>query len=623
MSIRVKVLAGFLFVISMAIMLGVISIKSLSNLGNDAVQVGDRVKLMGESAEDLSKNVNNLTGTIKRMGEVTMEIFDLPLMAISFSRSAQNSFVQAKYYLLKSSIEQGEAKTKALESAKEAFDLFMEDLDVAKERALNEDITKNIETILTDAAKWKEQKDALLTSNPNANILASKELSEIFEQIEANLEMLIDLQTIGGFEYRNKAEELIEASNSQVEKSNVAVAASSEQVESVKKQVSDSIYNVTKSKSLNQKVVVVAAFAGIVVALFMASNFIRPIKVAVNIAERIAFGEFDNEIDTTRKDEMGQLLRSLSEMQQSLAEQLERDREIAREKEAESKLKEARQKNLMELTGQLGESVSNGLMLVLTSSDSLRVTADSIMQAANTTSDKSDTVSAAAERTNTTVQSVAGSTRELSNSISEISQSAASSSNIARNAVEEANQADLTVQSLASAAQKIGDVVSLINAIASKINLLSLNATIEAARAGDAGKGFAVVASEVKTLATQTAQATEEITNQITGVQTATENAVVAIQNIVGIINEISNISVTIASAVEEQGAATQEIARHIESAADDTCEVTLTISDVTVCAEDTKASVMEVIDATNDLSKQSISLKTDVEDMLDKIRKA
>ncbi len=197
------------------------------------------------------------------------------------------------------------------------------------------------------------------------------------------------------------------------------------------------------------------------------------------------------------------------------------------------------------------------------------------------------------------------------------------STQIAEKAVAEAQHTSEQVKSLAEAAQKIGEVVNLINDIAAQTNLLALNATIEAARAGEAGKGFAVVASEVKTLATQTAKATEEIAAQIAGMQQATGSTVTAIDHIRGTIGEISHVAMTIASAIEEQGAATQEIARNVQQAARGTQDVSANIGGVTKAAATTGAATARMQQATSRLAEQSERLAAEVDRFLATVRAA
>lgn len=221
------------------------------------------------------------------------------------------------------------------------------------------------------------------------------------------------------------------------------------------------------------------------------------------------------------------------------------------------------------------------------------------------------------------MQTVASAAEELHSSIAEIARQVAQSSAIAGKAVDDARRTDTIVKTLASGAQRIGDVVGLINSIAGQTNLLALNATIEAARAGDAGKGFAVVASEVKSLANQTAKATEDISKQISEIQSATGEAVQAIESIAGTIEELSTIASSIASAVEEQGNATQEIARNVQEAASGTQHVSANIAGVSEGARETGAAAGRVLDAAGNLSSQAEQLRGDVRTFISDVKAA
>ena len=243
----------------------------------------------------------------------------------------------------------------------------------------------------------------------------------------------------------------------------------------------------------------------------------------------------------------------------------------------------------------------------------LEGTARSMTATAETSGQQAAVVSDAAEQANISVQALASATEELTASISEISGQVAQSAKMAGKASEDAHRTDTTVQALAEGAQKIGDVVGLISSIAGQTNLLALNATIEAARAGDAGKGFAVVASEVKSLATQTTRATEEITGQIGRIQSATLEAVTAIRQISATISDVSKIATGIASAVEEQGAATAEIARNVSQTSPAVQAVTRTIGDVSEAAKGTGAEAERVLHAAGDLSTQAAELTTEM----------
>ncbi|OJX80929.1 globin-coupled sensor protein [Magnetospirillum sp. 64-120] len=258
---------------------------------------------------------------------------------------------------------------------------------------------------------------------------------------------------------------------------------------------------------------------------------------------------------------------------------------------------------------------------VATAATQVEAAARTMAANAEETSGQSTTVAAAAEEATTNIQTVAAAAEELSSSIEEISRQVSHSASIAAGAMSEAERTNQMVESLSEAAGKIGQVVSLINAIASQTNLLALNATIEAARAGEAGKGFAVVANEVKSLANQTAKATNEIGTQISAVQSATRDAVGAITDIARTIGQINEIAGSIAAAVEEQGAATQEIARNVQQAAMGTQEVTGTIARVSAAAFETGNTAREVLTAAASLAQNSGVLESQVDQFVTEIR--
>ncbi len=257
------------------------------------------------------------------------------------------------------------------------------------------------------------------------------------------------------------------------------------------------------------------------------------------------------------------------------------------------------------------------------SATSLQNSANVLASNAEESSRQSTTVAAASEQASANVQTVASATEELSSSVAEIGRQVAESTKISGKAVEQANQSSATMQGLAKAAQTIGDVVELINTIAGQTNLLALNATIEAARAGEAGRGFAVVASEVKALAEQTAKATGEIGQQILAIQEATRKSVGSIQEIGATIAAVNEIATAIAAAVEEQGAATTEIARNIQQAARGTQNVSSNIGGLSKAASETGQTAAQLLRASNELSQQSDTLRSQVEGFFAIIRAA
>ena len=267
--------------------------------------------------------------------------------------------------------------------------------------------------------------------------------------------------------------------------------------------------------------------------------------------------------------------------------------------------------------------VGNLVSLLSTGATELRQTAQAMSTTATQTNEQASTVAAAAENVNAGVHTVAAAAEQLASSIQEISRQVAESAKITGQAVDDARRTDVIVRTLADSAKNIGDVVQLISGIAAQTNLLALNATIEAARAGDAGKGFAVVASEVKSLATQTAEATDAIGAQITQIQAATDEAVNAIKAIGTTIQEVNVITGNIAAAVEEQGAATAEIARSVQQTAASTQEVTTTIAGVGQAANDTGAAAGVVLGAADGLSQQADQVNNEINAFVAGVRAA
>ncbi|MTJ84148.1 MAG: chemotaxis protein [Telmatospirillum sp.] len=265
--------------------------------------------------------------------------------------------------------------------------------------------------------------------------------------------------------------------------------------------------------------------------------------------------------------------------------------------------------------------ISSVVQIVAAASTELDSTAQSMVATANQTASQAAAAAEAANSASENVQTVASATEELSASIHEINRQVAQSNTITTAAVEEAERTNQKMQSLTEAAQKIGEVVKLINNIASQTNLLALNATIEAARAGEAGKGFAVVAGEVKSLANQTAKATDEIGAQIQAVQVATKDAVAAISGIGGTIGKMNEIVTAISAAVEQQGAATKDISRNIQEVASGTSVVSSHITAVTRATDETGNAARDVRTASAELAKQSDRLSNQVHAFLAGIR--
>ncbi|ULK95173.1 HAMP domain-containing methyl-accepting chemotaxis protein [Bradyrhizobium sp. I71] len=356
------------------------------------------------------------------------------------------------------------------------------------------------------------------------------------------------------------------------------------------------------------------------VTVMLRRRVVTPLGRIADVIGALAAGQHEVEIPTTgRDDEIGQVAGSLQHFKDSLLAKKAADEAAAVEAEAKLRRSQRMDQIAREFEAMIGDVINT----VSSASSELEASAGTLTSTAAQSENVTATVAAASEQASTNVQTVAAAAEEMASSVDEISRQVQDSARIAGEAVQQAGRTNDHVGELARAAGRIGDVVELISQIAGQTNLLALNATIEAARAGEAGRGFAVVASEVKALAEQTAKATGEISQQIAGIQSATEDSVGAIKAIGDTITRMSEIASAIASAVEEQGAATREISRNVQQAARGTQQVSASIVDVQRGASQTGSASSNVLASARSLSGESSRLKVEVGKFLDAIRAA
>lgn len=376
----------------------------------------------------------------------------------------------------------------------------------------------------------------------------------------------------------------------------------------------DNLRNITLIGGVILLVIVIA------VVLFSTNALVsRPMTSVAGVIDNLQKGDFTVRVPyLERHDEIGAIAKALESFKEASAGMQQAEREKL---EAEQRASEERNRTRLQMADEFEKSVGSIVVNVSDSAGNMEKVSRQMRRAADESSEQAVVVAAAADEASANVQTVASATEELSASIQEISSQVAKSSDISNTAVEEASRANTMITGLAEAADRIGEVVSLINDIAAQTNLLALNATIEAARAGEAGKGFAVVAQEVKNLANQTAKATDEIAQQIGSIQSETQNTVGAIERVTETISNINEIATAIASAVEQQGAATAEISGNVQQAAAGTNEVSSSIGIVRNTSQETGEAASNVQAGATQLAEEARNLDTQVKSFLDRLR--
>ncbi|MBB4372611.1 methyl-accepting chemotaxis protein [Bradyrhizobium sp. cir1] len=601
---------------------------------NEIIELGgDKAVVSGLS--ETMKSINEAAQSLAKAARERLDIAALHDKQYDVLRSAQGAFVGAASPAMLDAQTRvnailGSANLSAEDATEAAQTVGQLGNVVASGNLAAADMSAALSASTSDKLDdiQKEFKTAQGRLRSNLDLLPDNEGNKM---LRATAEKLLALGTgkTGVFNLREKELDSIDYGQTildETRKLNVGLGISVQQlVDGVQKETNASTFQARQEISLATTVMLglgalMLVGSALFVWLYVGRNILRRITGLQRAMQQLSAGDLDTEIARSKhNDEIGAMTDTLTVFRGSMVEA----RALAGEQDKDRVAKAERAARMEARIAEFEGTVRSALDNLAQSANSMQSTAQSMSTTADQSNALVNAVASAAEETSVNVQTVSSGTEQLSSSIEEISKQVVTSAAIARKAVDEAGATDTTVQSLADSASRISVVVDLIQTIASQTNLLALNATIEAARAGEAGRGFAVVASEVKSLASQTAKATEEIRSQIASMQQVTTSAVGAIQGIGRIIGEINDVTTTIAAAVEEQGAATREIARNIQHAAGGTSEVSSNIVGVSTASAEAGAAASEVLGASDALRREADMLRGEIDAFLNNMRAA
>ncbi|GMO55887.1 HAMP domain-containing methyl-accepting chemotaxis protein [Bradyrhizobium ottawaense] len=601
---------------------------------NEIIQLGgDKAVVSGLS--ETMKSINEAAQSLAKAARERLDIAALHDKQYDALRSAQGAFVGAASPAMLDAQTRvnailGSADLSAADASDAAQTVGQLGNVVASGNLAAADMSAALSANTSDKLDdiQKEFKTAQGRLRSNLDLLPDNQGNKMLRETAEKL-LALGTGKTGVFNLREKELDSVDYGQTildETRKLNVGLGISVQQlVDGVQKETNASTSQAQQETSLATTVMLALGALMLVgsalfVWLYVGRNILRRIRELQRAMQLLSAGDLDTEIVRSRQnDEIGVMKETLTVFRDSMIEA----RALAGEQDKDRIAKAERAARMEAKIAEFESTVRSALDNLAQSANSMQSTAQSMSTTADQSNALVNAVASAAEETSVNVQTVSSGTEQLSSSIEEISKQVVTSAAIAKKAVDEAGATDTTVQSLADSASRISVVVDLIQTIASQTNLLALNATIEAARAGEAGRGFAVVASEVKSLASQTAKATEEIRTQIASMQEITTSAVGAIQGIGRIIGEIDNVTTTIAAAVEERGAATREIARNIQHAAGGTSEVSSNIVGVSTASAEAGAAANEVLGASDALRREADMLRGEIDAFLNNMRAA
>ena len=522
---------------------------------------------------------------ISTSGDLVVRLYDGPLMGINHARSAHAGLNEARL-VMQRSLTDG-ATSEAVARFEKLVRNISEDLNVVRDRVQSATVKAAREKAEASLRGWSDAALKILKPAPGGltEIPTTFSLTRQGDEAIAALDDLVELVAAYGFDYRTEAEGSVSA-----------------------------------ARTAMLGIAIGTALVGFMISIGFAYSLSKPISAAVRVAERVAAGNFNDDIAVRRRDELGRLLKSLAVMQASLKARADQDLALMSSKDETH----ARQVNRRQRLEAEIETFRSTFTAALVNTDrmtgELTNTAQTLASIAHAAGKQSVETASTAGQTSANVRTVAAAASQLGDSVQAIKTQVNDATAIVQRASGMAGTANETIRALASSTQHIDEVVGFIRNIAGQTNLLALNATIEAARAGEAGRGFAVVASEVKALATQTAKATEDISSQIAEVQSATKQAVDNVGAIASIMDEIDRFTAAIADAVSRQNAAASEISRSIGHAAAGTESVARSIAGTATATENTNRSADLVLATARDLSDQAADLRASVDRFLSNV---
>jgi methyl-accepting chemotaxis protein len=601
---------------------------------NEVIALGADKNIAAAMTETV-KNIDDMTKSLGSAARERLEAQAQHDKKYEALRKAQTDFVAASIPVMVDAQNQ-------LNAVLTAVDPVIDDANHAAQ------IVVQLGNVVAGGNLMASNMAAALSANSSDTLEAiEKDFKETAERVKSSVEMLpkgaggktmgeavAKLQALGEgkeriFKIRQKeldAADYGETILEETRKLNVGLGISVQQlVDGVRNETDTATAKARGEISLATVVMLALGLATLVgsvlfVWLYVGRSIIRRIRSLQHSMKVLSSGDLESEIyRSSQHDEIAEMSDSLQVFRESMIAA----RTLSGEQDKDRIAKAERASRMESRIAEFEAAVRGALGSLQSAANSMQSTAQGMSASADQSSALVSAVASAAEETSVNVQTVSAGTEQLSSSIAEIGRQVVTSAEIARKAVEEAGSTDATMQGLADNAARISVVVDLIQTIASQTNLLALNATIEAARAGEAGRGFAVVASEVKNLASQTAKATDEIRQQIGGMQNVTTTAVTAIRNISATIGEINDVTTAIAAAVEQQGAATREIARNIQHAAGGTSEVSSNIVGVSNASSEAGTAAAEVLSASDALRREADVLQSEIDAFLSNIRAA